>query len=196
MCDDLNPVREEENGVGELSFVESISILDQQPRRIGCDRTIVFYNDSEKFEYLKPDELVDVRSGVICSPNNFAYSEPLEEGVMRITSLASYDRWAALDPDAYRLAKLRCYDRIVESAVRFVPDFRRAVIATDTFTPTTIRRFTGRRNGAVYGAPDKRFDGRTHLDNLFICGTDQGFVGIVGTIVSGIGIANQYLLRE
>ena len=58
------------------------------------------------------------------------------------------------------------------------------------------RHQTGRRNGAVYGTPDKRFDGRTHLDNLYICGTDQGFVGIVGTIVSGIGIANQYLLRE
>jgi phytoene dehydrogenase-like protein len=196
MCDDLNPVEEETNGVGELSFVESISILDEEPRRLGCDRTIVFYSDSEKFDYVKPDDLVDVRSGVICSPNNFAYSEPLEEGVMRITSLANYDRWAELDPDAYRLAKLRCYDQIVESAVRFVPDFRRSVIATDTFTPTTIRRFTGRQNGAVYGAPDKRFDGRTHLDNLYICGTDQGFVGIVGTIVSGIAVANQYLLKE
>ena len=116
--------------------------------------------------------------------------------LMRITSLANYDRWAALDEEAYRLAKLRCYDQIIDSAVRFVPDFRRAVIATDTFTPTTIRRFTGRRNGAVYGTPNKRFDGRTHLDNLYICGTDQGFVGIVGTIISGIGVANQYLLRE
>lgn len=196
MCDDLNPVEVEEHAIGELSFVESISILDEEPRRLGCDRTIVFYNDSEKFDYVRPDDLVDVRSGVICSPNNFAYSEPLKEGVMRITSLANYGRWADLDPEAYRLAKMRCYDRIVESAVRFVPDFRSAVIATDTFTPTTIHRFTGRRNGAVYGAPDKRFDGRTHLDNLYICGTDQGFVGIVGTIVSGIGIANQYLLRK
>ena len=196
LCDDVNPARQQEHPVGELSFVESISILDMQPGRLGCDRTIVFYNDSKKFDYAKPDDLVDVRSGVICSPNNFAYSEPLEEGVMRITSLANYERWAELEPDAYRLAKLRCYDRIVDSAVRFVPDFRSAVIATDTFTPTTIRRFTGRYNGAVYGTPEKHFDGRTHLDNLYICGTDQGFVGIVGTIISGIGVANQYLLQK
>jgi len=80
------------------------------------------------------------------------------------------------------------------SAVRFVPDFRNQVIDTDMFTPLTIRRFTGHENGAVYGAPDKKYDGRTHLDNLYVCGTDQGMVGIIGSIVSGITIANKYLL--
>ena len=44
---------------------------------------------------------------------------------------------------------------MVASAVRFMPDFRTAVIDTDMFTPTTIRRFTGHDNGAVYGAPRK-----------------------------------------
>ena len=64
------------------------------------------------------------------------------------------------------------------------------------FTPTTIRRYTWHNNGAVYGAPEKRFDGTTHLDNLFLCGSDQGFVGIVGAIVSGIPIANKHCLRD
>ena len=180
---------------GLLSFVETISVLDVQPRALGHDRTIVFYNDSDKFDYAKPDDDVDVRSGVICSPNNFVYGEPLAEGVMRITSLANYDRWAQLDPEAYRLAKLRWYDRITTSAVRFVPDFRSSVIETDMFTPKTIRRYTGHENGAVYGVAQKRFDGKTHLDNLYICGTDQGMVGIIGTIISGISIANKYLLK-
>jgi phytoene dehydrogenase-like protein len=76
-----------------------------------------------------------------------------------------------------------------------MPDFRRHVIDTDVFTPKTIRRFTSHDNGAVYGAPDKQLDGTTRLDNLFLCGTDQGFVGIVGAIVSGISMANQHCLR-
>ena len=42
----------------------------------------------------------------------------------------------------------------------------------------------------------KQLDGKTHLDNLFVCGTDQGFVGIIGTIVSGISMANQHCLRS
>ena len=77
-----------------------------------------------------------------------------------------------------------------------MPDFRGHVIDTDMFTPKTIRRFTGHDNGAVYGAPDKRYDGRTHLDNLYVCGTDQGMVGIIGSIISGITVANAYCLRE
>ena len=129
-------------------------LVDAPPRTMGVDRTITFFNDSADFCYARPDDLVDVRSGVICVPNNFAYTEPMADNLIRITALANFDRWAALDPDAYRLAKLRWYDKMVASAVRIVPDFRSAVIDTDMFTPTTIRRFTGHVNGAVYGAPE------------------------------------------
>lgn len=180
---------------GQLSFVESISVLDCQPRRLGHDRTVVFFNDSPTFHWQKPDGLVDPRSGVICSPNNFVYEGPPEEGMMRVTMLANFDRWQALDEREYRLAKLHWYDRMIASAARFVPDFRSRVVATDMFTPLTVRRFTGHENGAVYGAPQKRYDGTTHLKNLFVCGTDQGFVGIIGSTISGISIANRYLLN-
>ena len=81
--------------------------------------------------------------------------------MIRITALANFDRWQSLDEDAYRLEKLRWYDRLAASAVRFVPDYRSRVIDTDMFTPTTIRRFTGHDNGAVYGAPHKQLDGTT-----------------------------------
>jgi phytoene dehydrogenase-like protein len=137
-----------------------------------------------------------VRSGVVCSPNNFVSDEPLDEGLIRVTMLANYERWRELAEPEYRLAKLHWYDRMLASAVRFLTDFRGHVIATDMFTPTTIRRFTGHDNGAVYGAAKKRYDGTTHLKNLFICGTDQGFVGIIGSIVSGITMANRHLLKS
>jgi len=194
MCDDRRGTVSRDRA-GKLSFVETISVLDKPPKSLGHDRTIVFYNDSPEFDYSKPDEPADLRSGVICSPNNFQYDEELPEGVMRITALANFDHWNALDEHDYGLAKLKWYDRVVASAVRFVPDFRSSVVDTDMFTPTTIRRFTGHDNGAVYGSPKKQYDGRTHLKNLFLCGTDQGFVGIVGTLMSGISIANQHLLR-
>jgi phytoene dehydrogenase-like protein len=114
---------------------------------------------------------------------------------MRISALANYERWAALDADAYRQAKLSWYDRLAAAAVRFVPDFRPAVIETDVFTPLTIHRFTGHAAGSIYGSARKRRDGTTHLRNLYICGNDQGLVGVVGTILSGISIANRYLLK-
>ena len=194
LCDGAPP--QENNSPGDLSFIESISVLDKLPSSLGHQRTIVFYNDSPEFTYGKPEDLADVRSGVICSPNNFGYGEPLSEGVMRITALANFDGWSKLDEESYKLAKLRWYDQMVASAVRFVPDFRSSVIDTDMFTPTTIHRFTKREKGAIYGATEKRFDGTTHLKNLYICGTDQGFVGIIGTLISGISIANRYLLNR
>ena len=92
--------------------------------------------------------------------------------------------------------KLRWYDQSVAASVKFCPDFRSYVIDTDLFTPTTIRRFTWHDNGAVYGAPEKQLDGRTHLENVFLCGTDQGYVGIIGAMMSGISMANLHCLRD
>jgi phytoene dehydrogenase-like protein len=114
---------------------------------------------------------------------------------MRISALANFERWAALDKDAYQQAKRDWYDRLSASAVRFVPDFRASVIETDLFTPLTIQRFTGHAAGTLYGSAKKLRDGTTHLKNLYICGNDQGLVGIVGTIISGINIANRHLLK-
>ena len=183
-------------GTGQLGFIETISVLNKEPKQLGHDRTIVFFNDSDRFCYEKPEDAVDLRSGVICSPNNFDYAEPMSEGMIRITALANFDQWKNLLPGEYLEQKRLWYEKIQASAVRFMPDFRQHVIDTDMFTPTTVRRFTGKENGAIYGAPDKKYDGRTHLDNLYVCGTDQGMVGVIGAIVSGITIANRYLLAE
>jgi hypothetical protein len=196
LCDDISRV--EKRQAGRLSFAETISILDAPPKKFGYDRTMVFYNDSEKLHWRKPsDALCDVRTGVICSPNNFQYAsgEELDEGALRITALADFDRWMHLSEEQYRLEKLRWYDLIAASAVRFMPEFRGRVIDTDMFTPKTIRRFTWHDGGAVYGAPRKQLDGTTHLQNLYLCGTDQGFVGIIGSIISGITIANRHCLQ-
>ena len=64
----------------------------------------------------------------------------------------------------------------------------------DAFTPLTVKRFTSHLNGAIYGSPLKQKDGRTLAENVFICGTDQGFLGIVGALLSGISMTNKYLL--
>ena len=180
---------------GTLSFCETITTLDVAPSALGYDETLVFFNDGPTFHWEKPDTPCDLRSGVICSPNNFAYPEPLDEGILRISALANYERWAALDAEAYRRAKQDWGKRMMESAARFVPDFSDSVIGGDMFTPLTIHRFTGHTGGSVYGAADKRHDGTSHLKNLYICGNDQGLVGIVGAIISGISIANRYLLK-
>lgn len=184
--------------VGRLSFFETIAITDAPPAELGLDATIVFFNDAETFTYAQPADLVDARSGVVCCPNNFDRHQDLGEGVVRLTALANFGGWSGLDEAAYVRSKHQWYERVVSRAVEagLIPEFRSRVVYRDTFTPRTIRHFTGHVHGAVYGAPRKIRSGRTRLDNLFICGTDQGFVGIIGAIMSGIAMANQHVLSK
>jgi phytoene dehydrogenase-like protein len=202
LCDD-QPKDASSTDIGRLSFVETITMLDVQPHALGWDDTIIFFNDAERLVYARPGELVDPRSGVICFPNNYQYSggRQLAEGVLRVTAQANFDRWMALVPDApaYATEKLRWYERLQEQALKFVPPqapavLRQHTVASDMFTPRTILHFTGHLAGAIYGSSRKIRDGRTHLANLFLCGTDQGFLGITGAMLSGITMANVHLL--
>ena len=189
---------------GAFSFVETITILNRQPAEFGWGSdTIIFFNDSAHFDYAKPTTQVDPRSGVICFPNNFDFGDgrTLPEGVFRITCLADYERWAHLPEETYRANKQRWFTEVQRSARRFLPPVDDAALAaatltTDMFTPRTITKFTGHFGGAIYGSPVKHRQGRTALSNLYLCGTDQGFLGIVGAMLSGISMANYHILQK
>ena len=125
----------------------------------------------------------------------------LPEGIFRVTCLADYDHWANLDDDDYQADKARWFAEIQRRARRFLPavddeKLVAATVATDMFTPRTITKFTGHFAGAIYGASVKNRQGRTALSNLYLCGTDQGFLGIVGAMLSGISMANYHILQK
>ena len=180
--------------IGRMSFMESLFVIDREPRDLGYDKAIVFFCAEPSFIYRVPEELTNVTSGVLCCPNNFDYPEPLKEGMIRLTNQANFALWDALPRKEYIAAKKECRARGVESLLKFFPDFRDNVVFLDTFTPKTIHKYTGHLNGAVYGSPDKKKDGKMPIKNLFICGTDQGFLGIVGATLSGISMANLHVL--
>ncbi len=202
LCEPSHAAEADAN-TGALSFCETISVFKQAPATWGWgDDTIIFFNDSARFEYAAAKEAVDPRSGVICIPNNFDYAGgELPEGLFRVTCLANYAKWAALPEPEYQAAKKVALEAMQRSARRFLPPVDDATLAanlltTDMFTPRTVRKFTGHLNGAIYGAPHKVRDGRTHLSNLYLCGTDQGFLGIIGAMLSGISMANYHILQK
>ncbi len=182
--------------VGQISLIEFLFVLNKELAEVGYGTTITFFNNSSKFNYRKPDGLVDVSSGVICCPNNFNFGSPLPEAMIRITNLANFDLWNNLGEEDYKAQKAAWLEASLKEVVKIVPDFRDSIVYSDVFTPKTIYKFTGHLNGAVYGAPGKIKMGRTHLDNLFICGTDQGFLGVVGAMLSGISMANLHILQK
>ena len=121
---------------------------------------------------------------------------------LRITHPANFGHWAGLPQEDYEKEKASWEERVLANGLRYLSkeesqleDFRSKIILRDTFTPRTIKKYTDHRNGALYGSPVKRRDGSTHLENLFLAGTDQGYVGIVGAMLGGIAIANNRILR-
>jgi len=238
LCSDQTEAAGADN-IGQLSFTETITVLDRQPIDFGWHDTIIFFNTRERFHYGRcENDLVDPTSGVICFPNNYNYGDrQLNEGFLRITAMANHDKWCALDEPDYLAAKEHWYRELQKVAIRILPEHKgrdawphlsrlssakteasanpqettgrleaalptsaaalldQHRIAKDMFTPRTVRKYTGHLNGAIYGAPNKIKDGRTHLENLYLAGTDQGFLGIVGAMLSGISMANLHVLQ-
>ena len=203
MCSDLSPGTGADN-IGRLGYCEAMAVFDRDPAAdFGWKDTILFFCDSECFRYERARDLVDTRSGVICIPNNYAYSDgrKLDEGWLRVTALGSYEAWKSLSPEAYAAAKAEWLPKLFNLARAHLPPvedsvFAPSIRATDMFTPLTVSRFTGHLGGAIYGAPVKSRDGRTHLENLYLCGTDQGFLGITGAMLSGISMANLHVIGK
>lgn len=188
--------------VGNLSFCESILITDKKPKELGIDATIIFANNRPDYLYQKPATFIDDQSAVICFPNNFKYdsfADDSHEGVMRVTNIANFDLWNECknnpDKELYKKQK----EAVAENAHRMLIDCgmteKPQIIFKDVFTPTTIKRYTQHLKGTVYGSTDKSRNGKTPIDGLFICGTDQGFLGIVGSMLSGISMANLHVLQ-
>jgi phytoene dehydrogenase-like protein len=192
---------------GRLSFMESMWVLDRKPRSEAC---VIFFNEDDHLRWRSPKEAVDLSSGVVCIPSNYAHATPLDEPQVRATHLASFSAWRDLDPsqgnlrsgrggvlppqrsEDYLQSKKRWSERSLEVIERHVGPMKGRVVMSDAFTPRTVEFYTGKGNGAIYGSPTKLKTGRTDLQNLFVCGTDQGLAGIVGAMLSGIQIANAY----
>ncbi len=189
---------------GKMSFTEAIYITKKKPIDYGQDNTIIFYNNRPEYQYRCPDGFTDPNSAVICFPNNFnfsgnhdgAFADDYNEGVLRITMMANYDRWKGAlqeSKETYMMEKERVHNASLEILNAHLPHFNPEDITfRDIFTPTTVEKYTGHFGGCVYGSPDKSRDGSTPYQGLVVCGTDQGFLGIIGSMLSGISMANLY----
>ncbi len=180
--------------VGRLSFMEVILVFDRKLNNLGP--TIVFRNESPNYRYRRSEGSFDATSAVVCCPDNYEPESRSGEGTLRVTFMANYEIWRALERAAYEEEKSRVAAAALVLVGQLFPDFQGQLRFTDVFSPTTVERYTWHAQGTVYGSPDKVRDGRTPLKNLYIIGTDQGFLGIVGAMLSGISMANLHGLLQ
>ena len=189
---------------GRISFAETISVYKGEPLELGFGQdTALFFNDSDRLDYSAPKTQIDTRCGVVCIPNNFIFGadRKMPEGIVKITCLANYSLWTNLSDEKYKADKEAWYMQMQRSALKYYPSaneyqLKGSLIQSDMFTPKTVKRFTGHLNGAIYGSPTKNISGTTAISNLYLCGTDQGFLGIIGAMLSGVTMANTHILTK
>ncbi len=180
--------------IGKLSFTETILVFDKKIKHSENEPTIIFYNDSDQYNYQRAQNFYDASSAVICFPDNYESQNKDGHGVARLTFMAHFDQWNNLEKPDYLTKK----NEVLSESKRILKNLNveQSEIYSDVFTPTTIKRYTNHFDGTVYGSTTKYRDGQTKIDGLYIIGTDQGFLGIVGSMLSGISISNLYGLME
>lgn len=192
----------QEDYAGRLSFVESIYLLPKDAMtKIQHDATCIFFSDRDQFVYRRPLEAMDLEVGVINFPANFQGLPDSSVMQVRVTHPANYeifhraDQGEALSRSTqYQAMKKTWQEKSLAKIGKMIGNFSRNIVYQDTFTPLTIERYSGKAAGAVYGSPLKVKDGQTRYRNLLLAGTDQGFLGIIGAMLSGVTIVNQHLL--
>lgn len=182
--------------VGRMSFMETVALVPQpQAARLTQDRTILFYHKGPHLQYKRPDEHLDTSWGVICFPGNFVGLPAVDPVQIRMTNPANYPLWKQLTPETYPQVKQQWAETAIAASEKIIGNYRASIVYQDSFTPVTIERFTRKAEGAVYGSGIKIKNGITPWPNLLLAGTDQGYLGIVGSMLSGITIVNQHILR-
>ncbi len=186
---------DKEMPVGKMGFFESIYVLPQTGRHKVDDRgaTNIFFSLKDEFTYRRPDQAVDPSWGVICFPDNFQDLPRAENFQIRLTNPANYQTWASFSGKDYEEKKKLWAEKSRDAVIPLIGDFYNEIILEDSFTPLTVERFTAKEGGAVYGSPMKIKDGKTTYDNLYVAGTDQGLLGIVGSMLSGITMVNKHI---
>jgi phytoene dehydrogenase-like protein len=181
--------------IGKLSFMESIIVTKDKAFLDHFDATIVFFNESDKYNYQKSPTEFDSSSAVFCLPDNYERENKDGHGHIRVTYMANFNKWNDLSKDDYKKIKNNVYDEALSLSQNLL-DTKVDVLYKDVFSPTTIKKYTSHFDGTVYGSTTKVRNGKSGIDGLYIIGTDQGFLGIVGSMLSGISMANLYGLME
>lgn len=191
----LNNPKKITASIGRLSFTESIFLIKDKKPFEHFDSTIVFYNETDQYNYQRPSGLIDKGSAVICFPDNYERENTQGYGLIRVTHIANYNKWKVLEREKYLKEKEKVFQEALSLGQNILSE-KISPVFKDVFSPLTVQRYTGHFSGTVYGSTTKCRDGRTEIEGLYIIGTDQGFLGIVGSLLSGISMANLHGLMD
>ena len=179
---------------GAMTFVEALFELDDVPAAYGLTDCMQFICHERDFAFRPMTLDAPSDAMLVCAPDNYLGVTPsrmlrLSAPVGDLSPLHGDLVTEAMSPGLKSVLAQSLLSRLGESCPRLAGHAR----FHDLYTPHTFRRFTGHANGAIYGSPDKFADHTTGVRGLALAGTDQGLLGIVGALLSGVLAANRLL---
>lgn len=180
--------------VAGISAVETTFCLTREEAARACPHPMVFFHADERFDWdpaVRPFESYSIS----CAAHFDFPSEP-EYCFFKIAAYLGGEGWLGLDEAAYAEKKEAARARLESELRHRLPGLLRipGEALSETMTPRTVHRYTSHVDGAIYGGADKSFSGETAYKNLFLVGNDQGGIGVVGALISGIVVANLKIL--
>ncbi len=176
---------------GEICFLEAIFSLPNPPASYGFQDAVLFLCRQNRFSY-SPTSHGENQALLVCAPGNYQGEDTSPEAtLLRISAMTQKELWKKTqDPATYAQRKRQAAEALRQALEEYFPAMAQEATLLDAFTPHTIHAFTGHANGAIYGSPQKVPQGDTGLPGLTLAGTDQGLLGIVGAMLSGVLAAN------
>lgn len=177
----------------QISLFQLTASYDQPLRTLGIAENTHFVLRRSPLRWrFRDPEAIDTVLNFNAQDN---YQFDTDRHHFKISCFDHIANWERLERPAYRARKAERSEQLMAWAREYYPGLGDATpTLTDSFTPTTIRRYTRHPYGTVYGGAVKAWDGRTPLANLHIIGNDQGGIGISGALTSGVVVANYNVL--
>jgi hypothetical protein len=179
--------------IGDLSFVETFLKVKPNDWHDLKRHAVGFFFEDVTFSFKKPENPCDFRSGAISFGPHFDRDDS-DAGIVRVARLANYEVWRAMDAETYARTK-EGVGQHEKAMLCTLWNHEAGVEVADIYTPCTLSHFTHRLHGAIYGSPQKLRNGQIPgVSDLYICGTDQGFPGVIGGLLAGMAAANTWFL--
>lgn len=120
--------------------------------------------------------------------------------IVAFTTYDVFNKWACSDwqnrGKAYQEVKHKIAQKFLNYLDTKFPDFSEMVDYIEVSTPLSIKEFTNRQGGAMYGLPctKERFQmdclqPRTSIKNLYLSGGDVFMLGVCGALLGGFAAA-------
>jgi len=180
---------------GDISLFHWTGLYDRPMAGLGVRDALLFASTQETLDWRLPRTRPFTEVVSFSALDNYAFDPPPDRGHLKASFFSHRDEWTGLDQKRYEERKAQYAELLRQRTEACYPSLSaHRPTLEDAFTPLTLGRYTGHPNGTLYGGRVKTFDGRCGLRNLHVVGNDQGGIGIMGALTSGIVVTNYNLL--